>query len=49
MKHQLKKLGLSIDWDKKFLHVTNYINILKFFKLYDKVGIPKNNMLTGIN
>ena len=32
MKTQLKKLGLSIDWDKKFLHVNlNIINISKNF------------------
>ena len=38
MKSQLKKLGLSIDWEEKFLHAhLNIININKnFLELYDK-------------
>ena len=32
MKNQLKKLGLSIDWDREFLHVMKIIiNINKTF------------------
>ena len=39
MKSQLKRLGLSIDWDREISHVLqNIININKnfFLDLYDK-------------
>ena len=51
MKSQLKKLGLSLDWDKFQHALQNITNISKsFLELYDKgLVYEKNNMLIGTN